>query len=87
MKNIELQNFEGTADKVGEQVFKQLIAPMLDEMRATDPDSAKLFAFSILWLGLASYANQFEPDGAKKSIQFTVEQFMTTFDKFNKRPS
>lgn len=87
MKKIDLQNFEGTADKIGEQVFQQLIAPMINEMRATDPDSAKLFAFSILWLGLASYANQFEPDGAKKSIQFTVDQFMTTFDKFNKRPS
>lgn len=87
MKKIDLTNFEGTADQLGEQVFKQLIAPMLDEMKSQDPDSAKLFAFSILWLGLASYANQFEPEGAKKSINFTVDKFMSTFDKFNKRPS
>ena len=87
MKKIDLTNFEGTADKLGEQVFKQLIAPMLDEMKSQDTDSAKLFAFSILWLGLASYANQFEPEGAKKSINFTVDKFMSTFDKFNKRPS
>lgn len=87
MKKIDLTNFEGTADQLGEQVFKQLIAPMLDEMKSQDTDSAKLFAFSILWLGLASYANQFEPEGAKKSINFTVDKFMSTFDKFNKRPS
>lgn len=84
MKKIDLTNFEGTADQLGEQVFKQLIAPMLDEMKSQDTDSAKLFAFSILWLGLASYANQFEPEGAKKSINFTVDKFMSAFDEFNK---
>ena len=87
MEKIDLTNFEGTADQLGEQVFKQLIAPMLDEMKSQDPDSAKLFAFSILWLGLASYASQFEPEGAKKSINFTVDKFMSAFDEFNKRPS
>ena len=87
MKKIDLTNFEGTADQLGEQVFKQLIAPMLDEMKSQDADSAKLFAFSILWHGLASYANQFEPEGAKKSINFTVDKFMSAFDEFNKRPS
>ena len=87
MKKIDLTNFEGTADQLGEQVFKQLIAPMLDEMKSQDTDSARLFAFSILWLGLASYASQFEPEGAKKSINFTVDKFMSVFDEFNKRPS
>ena len=87
MKKIDLTNFEGTANQLGEQVFKQLIAPMLDEMKSQDTDSAKLFAFSILWLGLASYANQFEPEGAKKSINFTVDKFMSAFDEFNKRSS
>ena len=87
MKKIDLTNFEGTADQLGVQVFKQLIAPMLDEMKSQDTDSAKLFAFSILWLGLALYANQFEPGRAKKSINFTVDKFMSAFDEFNKRPS
>ena len=87
MKKIDLTNFEGTADQLGEQVFKQLIAPMLDEMKSQDTDSARLFAFSILWLCLASYANQFEPEGAKKSINFTVDKFMSAFDEFNKRSS
>ncbi len=32
MKKIDLTNFEGTADQLGEQVFKQLIAPMLEEI-------------------------------------------------------
>ena len=36
MKKIDLTNFEGTADQLGEQVFKQLIAPMLDEMKSQD---------------------------------------------------
>ena len=38
MKKIDLTNFEGTADQLGEQVFKQLIAPMLDEMKSQDTD-------------------------------------------------
>ena len=40
MKKIDLTNFEGTADQLGEQVFKQLIAPMLDEMKSQDAYSA-----------------------------------------------
>lgn len=79
MKKIDLTNFEGTADQLGEQVFKQLIAPMLDEMKSQDTDSARLFAFSILWLGLASYANQFEPEAAK--AQAVPEGFVSVEDK------
>ncbi|HHP4504642.1 TPA: hypothetical protein ACSB4L_003569 [Acinetobacter baumannii] len=56
-------------------------------MNSQDKDSAKVFTFSVMWLGMALYAAQFEPHNAKKTIQFSVDQFMATFDKFNKRPS
>ncbi|TPT06531.1 hypothetical protein FJU75_14430 [Acinetobacter baumannii] len=87
MKKIELNIISGTSDKIATEVFQKIIEPMVDEMNSQDKDSAKIFTFSVMWLGMALYAAQFEPHNAKKTIQFSVDQFMATLDKFNKRPS
>lgn len=87
MKKIELNIISGTSDQIATEVFQKIIEPMVDEMNSQDKDSAKIFTFSVMWLGMALYAAQFEPHNAKKTIQFSVDQFMATLDKFNKRPS
>lgn len=87
MKKIELNIISGTSDQIATEVFQKIIEPMVDEMNSQDKDSAKIFTFSVMWLGMALYAAQFEPDNAKKTIQFSVDQFIATLDKFNKRPS
>lgn len=87
MKQIELNTISGTSDQIAEEIFKKIIGSMVDEMNSQDKDSAKFFTFSVMWLGMALYAAQFEPHNAKKTIQFSVDQFMQTFDKFSKRPS
>ncbi|HHP7981876.1 TPA: hypothetical protein ACSIRI_001809 [Acinetobacter baumannii] len=87
MKKIELNTISGTSDQIATEIFQKIIGPMVDEMNSQDKDSAKIFTFSVMWLGMALYAAQFEPDNAKKTIQFSVDQFIATLDKFNKRPS
>lgn len=87
MKTLDLNEISGTPDQIAEGLFKQIIGPMVDEMNGEDKDSAKVFTFSLMWLGMALYAAQFEQHNAKKTIQFSVDQFMATLDKFNKRPS
>ncbi|EGT97413.1 MULTISPECIES: hypothetical protein [Acinetobacter calcoaceticus/baumannii complex] len=87
MKKIELNIISGTSDQIATEVFQKIIEPMVDEMNSQDKDSAKIFTFSVMWLGMALYAAQFEPDNAKKTIQFSVDQFIATLDKFNKRLS
>ncbi|HEC0060209.1 hypothetical protein PX039_03265 [Acinetobacter baumannii] len=87
MKKIELNIISGTSDQIATEIFQKIIEPMVDEMNSQDKDSAKIFTFSVMWLGMALYAAQFEPHNAKKTIQFSVDQFMATLDKFNKRPS
>ncbi|WP_391485150.1 hypothetical protein RKQ59_10265 [Acinetobacter baumannii] len=87
MKKIELNIISGTSDQIATEVFQKIIEPMVDEMNSQDKDSAKIFTFSVMWLGMALHAAQFESHNAKKTIQFSVDQFMATLDKFNKRPS
>lgn len=72
MKQIELNTISGTSDQIAEEIFKKIIGPMVDEMNSQDKDSAKVFTFSVMWLGMALYAAQFEPHNAKKTIQFSV---------------
>lgn len=71
---------EGTADKVAEQVFKETIAPIFNEMAKRDAESAKIFAFSIVWLSMAQYSCCFSKEGAQKSIRFTVDKFCEQLD-------
>lgn len=81
-KIINLSNFEGSADQVAEQLFEQLIAPMLNEMNKVDKNSGKLFSFSVMWLAMGAYANQFPKDKSKESIEFAVKKFTKTLDEF-----
>ena len=46
---INLTQFEGTSDEIAEQIFKAVIYPMLQQMNKQDKESAKIFAFSIMW--------------------------------------
>lgn len=75
---INLTQFEGTSDEIAEQIFKVVIYPMLQEMNLQDKESAKIFAFSIMWLGMGQYAQFFPTSSAKKSINFTVEKLIAT---------
>ena len=56
---INMNQFEGTSDQIAEQVFKIVILPMLQQMKAQDTESAKVFAFSIMWLGMSQYTQFF----------------------------
>ncbi|WP_228144046.1 hypothetical protein [Acinetobacter bohemicus] len=73
---INMNQFEGTSDQIAEQVFKIVILPMLQQMKAQDTESAKVFAFSIMWLGMSQYAQFFPTAGAKKSISFTADKLI-----------
>ena len=73
---INLTQFEGTSDEIAEQIFKAVIYPMLQQMNQQDKESAKIFAFSIMWLGMGQYAQFFQTDDAKKSINFAVEKLI-----------
>lgn len=73
---INMSKFEGTSDQIAEQVFKVVILPMLQKMQAQDTESAKIFAFSIMWLGMSQYAQFFPTSGANKSINFAVEKLI-----------
>ena len=73
---INLTQFEGTSDEIAEQIFKAVIYPMLQQMNQQDKESARIFAFSIMWLGMGQYAQFFPTDGAKKSINFSVEKLI-----------
>ena len=75
---INLTQFEGTSDEIAEQVFKTIIYPMLQQMNQQDKESAKIFAFSVMWLGMGQYAQFFTTDSLKKSINFTVEKLIAT---------
>lgn len=52
MKQIELNTISGTSDQIAEEIFKKIIGPMVDEMNSQDKDSAKVFTFSVMWLGM-----------------------------------
>lgn len=73
---ISMSQFEGTSDQIAEQVFKVVILPMLQQMKAQDNESAKVFAFSIMWLGMSQYAQFFPTVGAKKSINFASDKLI-----------
>lgn len=75
---INLTQFEGTSDEIAEQVFKTIIYPMLQQMSQQDKESAKIFAFSVMWLGMGQYAQFFPTENVKKSINFTVEKLIVT---------
>ncbi len=80
---MEIENLvlEGTPDKIAEDVFKKIIGPLIDGMSAEDAESAKIFGFSIVWLAMAQYANQFPTNGAEKSLIFTVEKLIVELKK------
>ncbi len=65
---INLTQFEGTSDEIAEQIFKVVIYPMLQQMNLQDKESAKIFAFSIMWLGMGQYAQFFPTDNAKNQL-------------------
>lgn len=75
---INLTQFEGTSDEIAEQIFKTIIYPMLQQMNQQDTESAKIFAFSVMWLGMGQYAQFFPTENVKKSINFTVEKLIAT---------
>lgn len=75
---INLTQFEGTSDEIAEQVFKTIIYPMLQQMSQQDKESAKIFAFSVMWLGMGQYSQFFPTENVKKSINFTVEKLIVT---------
>ena len=78
---INMNQFEGTSDQIAEQVFKIVILPMLQQMKAQDAESAKVFAFSIMWLGMSQYAQFFPTSGAKKSIEFATNKLIEVLKK------
>ena len=73
---INMSQFEGTSDQIAEQVFKVVILPMLQQMKVQDDESSKVFAFSIMWLGMSQYAQFFPTAGAKKSIEFATNKLV-----------
>ncbi|MNG56836.1 hypothetical protein D3C78_185260 [compost metagenome] len=78
---INMNQFEGSSDQIAEQVFKIVILPMLQQMKAQDAESAKVFAFSIMWLGMSQYAQFFPTSGAKKSIEFATNKLIEVLKK------
>lgn len=73
---INLPDFEGTPDKIATQLFQSVVLPILQKLNEEDQESAKILAFSMMWLGMSQYAQFFPTDGAEKSINFTVDKFM-----------
>jgi len=74
---INLTQFEGTSGEIAEQIFKNIVLPMLQEMHEKDEESAKFFAFSIMWLGMSQYAQFFPTNGVQKTLLFTVDKFIS----------
>lgn len=73
---INLTQFEGTSNEIAEQVFKVVILPMLQQMSQQNDESSRVFAFSIMWLGMSQYAQFFPTNGAEKSINFAVDKLI-----------
>ncbi len=78
---INLTQFEGTSNEIAEQIFKVVILPMLQQMSKQDDESARVFAFSIMWLGMSQYAQFFPTNGAKNSINFAVDKLIEVLKK------
>lgn len=78
---INMNQFEGTSDQIAEQVFKTVLLPMLQQMQAQNTEEAKVFAFSIMWLGMSQYAQFFPTSGAKKSIEFATNKLIEVLKK------
>jgi pantothenate kinase len=78
---IDVTQFKGTSDQIAEQVFKTVLLPMLQQIQAQNTEEAKVFAFSIMWLGMSQYAQFFPTSGAKKSIEFATNKLIEVLKK------
>lgn len=55
--DIESLKLEGTPTEVAEQLFKQMIGPMFEHLKRSDPQMATEFGYCIAGNAIACYMN------------------------------
>lgn len=58
--DIESLKLEGTPTEVAEQLFKQMIGPMFEHLKRSDPQMATEFGYCIAGYAIACYMNSLD---------------------------